>query len=328
MWFIILWTRAHPQNEPGTQAISMLPLLVLLAGSALNAVGLFVMAMGLNDLVDMRRDMALHPERPLPSGRLSLDTAVMLIVCSFGAAVLGATLLGIPAVLLTLVVGGAVLFFNAAGKFVPAIGLVLLGLIYAGQMVVPNLNLKFVLPVWLVMTHALLVAAGVHVLGRKSPGISVRATLLAIAGWAFWSLVMFGFGWYRNRPSSPLPSGQAVASGPLSLDSSSDSWMAGAVWPDWVSWTAGIGPFLLAIVFMALAWRRVHLLGRGPRVGEKIARYGALWLPLYGAAWMFGVGATKGGILLTVLAFLGLLGMTVVREAVALIEQPMGYRRS
>ncbi|MBY0262210.1 MAG: UbiA family prenyltransferase, partial [Phycisphaerales bacterium] len=165
VWFVIFWT-AHVKAEGSTPAFAALPLWLMLAGGAVNALGLFGFATALNDVLDYRRDQALHPERPIPSGRVSLDGAVSLVVCTLGAAVLGATLLGMTSVLLTLLIAGAILFFNAAGKYIPAIGLIVLGLIYAGQMVVPNLNLKFVLPVWVVMTHALAVAGATHVLGR------------------------------------------------------------------------------------------------------------------------------------------------------------------
>lgn len=301
VWFVIFWTHGFAP-EPGTESFRTLPLGLLLAGGCLNAFGLFAFATTLNDVLDWRRDQALHPDRPLPSGRLSHDRAITVVVASFGLAVLGATPLGITAVLLTLLVAGAILFFNAAGKYVPGVGLIVLGLIYAGQMVVPNLHLRFVIPVWLVMTHALLVAACVHVLGRKAPGISARATFFALGGWIFWTAVMFTVGWWRGRSE-------------------------GGLWPDWVSWYAGIVPLGLGISFAVLVWRRVHLLGRGPRVAEKIARYGALWLSLYGAAWLFAVGLTTGGWALTALAVIGLLGMTLLREVVALIEQPLGYRR-
>jgi 4-hydroxybenzoate polyprenyltransferase len=324
VWFVILWTHGHPMavvpgavgfggdpakvpttGEWRTDVFGQMPLALLLAGACLNAVGLFSSATALNDLLDFRRDQALHPERPLPSGRLSHDRAITVVVGTFGLAVLGATPLGITAVLLTLVVAGAILFFNAAGKFVPGVGLVVLGLIYAGQMVIPNLHLRFVIPVWLVMTHALLVAAWVHVLGRRAPGISTRATFFAMTGWVFWTLVMFGVGWWRNT-----------------------GWRGeGGLWPVWVPAWAGVAPLLLAVGFALLVWRRVHLLGRGPRVAEKIARYGALWLSLYGAAWLFGAGLALEGWVLTGLAVVGVLGMTVIREVVALLEQPMGYRR-
>lgn len=301
VWFVILWTHGSAQ-EGRTEAMAGVPLWLLLLGGAVNALGLFGFATALNDVLDWRRDQALNPDRPIPSGRVSLDGAITLVVFTFGMAVFGATPLGITAVLLTLTVAGAILLFNAAGKFVPGVGLVVLGLIYAGQMVIPNLHLRFVVPVWLVMTHALAVASWVHVLGRKAPGISARATLFALTGWLFWSLVMFSVGWYRN-------------------------WGDGGLWPRWVSWTTGVAPVALLLLFAVLVWRRVHLLGRGPRVAEKIARYGALWLALYGAAWLFGEGHTLGGWALSGLAVVGLLGMTVLREVIALIEQPMGYRR-
>lgn len=300
VWFVILWTKAMPL-EDDTPAMA-LPLWFVLAGAAANALGLFGFATALNDVLDWRRDQTMNPARPIPSGRVSIDGAVSMVVCTLGLAVLGATVLGTLSVLLTLLVAGAVLFFNAAGKFIPAIGLIILGLIYAGQMVIPNIGIMFVIPVWLVMTHALLVAAAVHILGRKTPGISPRAALFAVLGWVFWTIVMFTVGYLRNRDH-------------------------GGLWPDWVPLHAAIWPLLLAGVFTVLVWRRTHLLGRGPRVAEKIARYGALWLSLYSAAWMFAMGQTIYGLLLMGLAALGLLGMTVVRELVALIEQPMGYRR-
>ncbi len=307
VWFIILWTRAEA-SEPKTSAIANLPLWVLLCGSAMNALGLFGFTTALNDVLDWRRDQTLNPSRPIPSGRVSLPAAVNLVVLSFGAAVLGATALGMPAVLLTLLIAGAILFFNTAGKFIPGLGLVVLGLIYAGQMVVPNLHLRFVIPVWLVMTHALAVAAAVHILGRKAPGLSYRAAFFSVLGWAFWSAVMLGTAWSRNSTPNVVHGG-------------------GGLWPEFVPLGAAVLPIGLAAAFAMLVWRRTHLLGRGPRVAEKIARYGALWLSLYAVAWMLGSGHFLEAGILGVLAGIGLLGMTVIREVVAIVEQPLGYRR-
>lgn len=301
VWFVVLWTSAS-QQEPGTPNFRELPLWLLLAGAAVNALGLFAFTTALNDVLDRRRDQIINPERPIPSGRLSLETGVSLVALTLATAVLGATALGTMAVLLTLLVAGAALVFNAAAKFVPGIGLLLLGLIYAGQMVTPNLHLRFVFPVWLVMTHALLVAAAAHVYGRKAPSISLRAGVFSVGGWVFWSAVMLGVGWYRNRGE-------------------------GGLTPDWVRTEAYIAPLVLALVFALLVWRRVRVLGKGARVGEKITRYGALWLSFYSTAWMFGQGHTSEGTVLAILAGAGLLGMTVLREALALVEHSLEYRR-
>jgi 4-hydroxybenzoate polyprenyltransferase len=307
VWFVILWTRASGAQEPGFAGVHSAPLWALLIGGAVNAVGLYAYAMALNDVLDHRRDLRLHPERPIPSGQMPMERAVNLVVLTLGTAVLGATVLGIPAVLLTLVLAGAVLVFNAAGKYVPAVGLVLLGLLYAGQMAVPNLNLRFVWPVWLVMTHTLAVAGLRHGLSGRTPPISGRAIGFAAGGWAFWSAVMLAFGWARNhRNGSP--------------------WWGG-LWPEWVSWRAAAGPLVLAVVFAAWAWWKARRLGPGPRAAEKIARYGALWLALYACAWLAGQGYDDEAVILGALTLAGFLGMTVLREAYALVEQPFGYRR-
>jgi hypothetical protein len=302
VWFVILWTRASGEHEGAPAALRDTAAWVLLLGGAVNALGLFAYGAAMNDLLDIRRDRMFHPERPLPSGGISIDWAIALVVGTLMSAVLGASVLGMGAVLLTLVVGAAVFFYNAVGKFVPAIGLVLLGLIYAGQMVVPNLRLVFVWPVWLVMTHSLLVGGLSHVLGRKVPGVSRRATVVAVMGWAFWTAAMLYAGWWR-------------ASGD------------GGLWPEWVMGRAAIWPAVLAALFVAMAWRKVRVHGAGPRAAEKVARYGALWLALYACAWLGGQGYWNEGMILGALTLAGFLGMTVLRELYGVLERPLGYRR-
>lgn len=302
VWFVILWTEASAPHEPGFPALHALPRWALLVGGAVNALGLFAFATALNDVLDYRRDAALNPERPIPAGQISIHEATTLVACTLGTAVLGATLLGIPAVLLTLTVAGAILLFNGVGKFVPAIGLVLMGLVYAGHMVIPNLNLHFVWPVWLVMTHTLAIEGIRHGLRRKTPGVSARAIVLSIVGWVFWSAVMLGVGYWRSREH-------------------------GGLWPEWVRPRAAVGPAILAALFAVWAWRKATKHGRGPRAAEKIARYGALWLSLYACAWLVGQGYREESIILGALTLAGFLGMTILREAYALIEQPFGYRR-
>lgn len=302
VWFIILWTHASSPHEPGFPALHALPLWALLAGGAVNALGLFAFATALNDVLDHRRDAALNPDRPIPSGQISVGVATSLVAVTLGTAVLGATLLGIPAVLLTLTVAGAILLFNGLGKYIPAIGLVLLGLVYAGHMIVPNLNLHFVWPVWLVMSHTLAIEGIRHGLRRKTPGISPRAIVLTIIGWLFWSVVMLSVAWWRSRGR-------------------------GGLWPDWVRPQAAIGPAILAALFALWAWRKATTHGPGPRAADKIARYGALWLSFYACAWLIGQGYREESYILGALTLVGFLGMTILREAYALLEQPFGYRR-
>ncbi len=298
VWFVILWTRARPE-EPAHEALTRLPVWICLLAGAAVATGLYTLGAALNDLLDVRRDKALHPERPLPSGRLRVEGAVGLVALAVMVAVLGATAFGIPAVLLTLLTAGAILFFNAAARFVPSVGLVSLALIYGAHMIIPNIRLVFIWPVFLVMSHAMGVAALTHLLGQRRPRLTRTSVFFAALGWAFWSGVLIWVGWRR----------------------------AGGLWPDWAPLTSLIGPAVLVAIFAVLGARKIATAKSGPKAAEKIARYGALWLALYATAWMLGAGELFGAAVLGALALIGFLGMTLLRELYGLIEKPIGYRR-
>lgn len=301
VWFVILWTRAST-HESGNALLVERSLWILLPGGAALALGLYSFGAVLNDILDVRRDRMLHPERPIASGRISLEAALALVVATLVLAILGSTVFGTGAVLVTLLLAATIFLFNAVAKFIPAIGLVALGLIYAGHMLVPNLGLRFVWPVWLVMTHALVVAAATHIVGRKVPRISRRAGAAAFAGWIFWSAVVLAIGWANSGQSEPI-------------------------WPAWVPLRVAIGPALLAIAFVIIAWRKVRASDSPSRASEKLARYGSLWLVLYACAWLFGAGFFREGAILSTVAIVAALGMTALREMYGLVEQPVSYRR-
>lgn len=299
VWFVILWTRANFQ-EDGHEALAAPPLWLVLAGGALVAVGLYAFGAALNDILDLRRDRAFRPERPLPSGEVSVETAVWVVAGTLLLALLGATALGIGPVLMTLVIACGILFFNAMARFVPSIGLVVLGLLYAGHTTIPNVFLIFTLPVWLVMTHSLAVAAAVHAVGRRRPRLTRRALVAAAAGWVFWSCVIIGVGW----------------------------WRAGVFWPGWVNPWALVGPAALAGLFVFLALHKARAAKNDAMAAEKLSRYGALWLALYNAAWMLGQGDLREAAVLGALAACGFVGMTILRELYGIVEKPLGYRRA
>lgn len=299
VWLVLLWSRAHAEED----ALALLrdrPLWLLLAGGAAAAVGLYAYGACLNDFLDIHRDRALRPTRPLASGRASTQTAVVAVVSTLMLSVLGATVFGNGAVVATVGLAGAILLFHAAGKFVPAIGLVLLSVIYAGHMLVPNLWVRFLPPVWLVMTHAMAVAGLTHWLGRKAPPMSRRALVFAIGGWVVCTVVLVAIGWQRQ---------------------------GGTLWPAWVPTSVLLMPGALVVMFVVLVIRRIRTFGPGPRAAEKIERYGSLWLALYACAWLLGAGKIPESLIMMGLAAAGFAGMTVLREVYALAEHPLGYRR-
>lgn len=300
-WLVVLWTHGHPE-EVAPDAAAGKPLWLLLLGGAVSAIGLYSFSVCLNDVLDQRRDRSLRPERPIAAGQVRLDAAVSLVAITLIMAVLGATVFGTQAIVLTLVLAMATLAYNAAARFIPGVGLVLLGLIYAGHMLVPNVQLRFLWPVWLVLTHTMAVAAVRHALARKVPPISRRAVVAALLGWALWSVVLLSLGLSRQDGDRLL-------------------------WPQWVSPWAGVLPALLAVIFVVMAARRVRSLGPTPRAAEKVGRYGSVWLTLYAWAWLAGSDLDLGAWILAVLALVGILGMTTLREWYNLVENPVGYRR-
>lgn len=302
VWFVVLWSRLNAE-EGWNSSLRDEPLWLLLLGGAAAALGLYAFGACLNDLVDLRRDRMLRPERPLPAGRVSPAIATALVAGTLMAAVLGATVFGTAAVVLTLTLAVAVLAYTLAARFVPGVGLVVLGLVYAGHMMVPNVGMRFLWPVWVVMTHALAVAAISHVVARKVPHISRRAAVACVVGWAFWSGVLLWAGLERND---------------------------GDLWPEWVNprgvaWVGGV-----VAAFGVFLWRQRGRPGSPAKRGERIVRYGTLWLPLYGAAWLIAddaPGVWSGAGLLLGIAGVSLFGMTILREMYGLAEQPIGYRR-
>jgi len=300
-WFTVLWVRVSPE-EPSHSLFSSRPLALLLAAAALNALGLFIFGAAINDILDLRRDRLLRPDRPLASGSARLGTAITLVALTLLGAVVGASAFGTPGVLLTVALAAAILAFNGAARFVPGFGIVAFGLIYAGQMIVPEPGTRFLWPAWTVMTVMSAVHAASHVLARKSPPVSRRAWFVTAVGWSFWTIVAFWLSTTRDEPG------------------------AGA-WPHWVDARAWIGPAGVLAVLATVCWRKARILGPGPRLADKYLRYGTLSLGFCAVGWMGGAGHWREALILGGLALAGYLGMTVLRELYALLENPIGFRR-
>ncbi len=300
LWFVILWSRTTV-GEHMPVYLREEPLWVALIGGLLVGLGLYAFGAALNDLLDLHKDRALGtPGHPIVDGSASLELAVCAVAGSLMMAILGATFFGTGAILLTLALSIAILIFNALGKYVPGLGMVLLSLIYAGHMMIPNIWMRFLLPVWLVMTHAMVVLALAQYLGRRSPPLSRRAAIFAGTGWGICSLMLLALAWDRKGTDG--------------------------LWPNIVPMTALIYPAVCVLLFTIFIARRIKRHGTGTKLGERISRYGAIWPTLYGCAWLLGAGHHKEAWLMGGLSAVGFLSMTVLRELYDLIEQPVGYR--
>lgn len=295
IWFIILLTRAN--EEYNYLPAFKLPLFVALLSGVVVAVGLFAYGASLNDVLDVRHDTAFSPDRPIPAGHIRPAQAAVVTVGSLIVAVLGGAALGMWAVCITLLTAAGLLFYNAAGKFIPAVGVLTIGLIHAAHMLIPNYQLTFTLPIWFVMTHTMAIAIAVHVLEEKRPRFSRRSVMVMVIGWCTWSIIILGVGM--------LPEGD--------------------MWPDGTHWAGIVYPLLVVIAFLAVAWWKVTVVD-GKVAAEKLKRYGAMWQSLYGAAWLLALGLTVEAMWIGLFAIAGFIAMTVIKEMSGVTGRPIEYR--
>lgn len=305
LWFVILWTRAlHARGEPAIPndaPVLSAPLWLLLGASALVAGGLVSFAAALNDSLDLERDRTINPLRPMAAGEVDERTASVVIALSLLAGILGALAFGAGGVAVAIVVALAILALITFARFVPALGLPLVAFAHAAHMFIPEPGIAFVAPVALVLTHSLTAAGLAHIVGGKAPRISRRAVLLIALTWGVMIAALLALG--RTR---------------LGGDSA---------WPEGMASHIALAPLIAAALFVIVATRKVRQVGRGPRAAEKVARYAALWLPIYGAAWLAGIGAWGSAIGLAAYTLFGFVGASTAREVFGLIERPVAYRR-
>jgi 4-hydroxybenzoate polyprenyltransferase len=295
VWFVILLTRAHAEYNY-LNVYTMNLSWALLAGATV-AIGLFAYGASLNDVLDVRHDATFSPDRPIPAGRIRFGQAIVVTVGALIVAMLGGIQMGVGAAGMTLITATGILFYNAAGKFIPAIGLITVGLIHAIHMLIPNYQLEFTLPVWLVMTHATVVAALVHHLEDKRPQLRGRALVATAVGWLVWSAILLGAG---GR-------------------------LAEGLWPDYANPWGILLPIGAVTAFIFVAWWKATGV-TGAAAAEKLKRYGAMWQALYGSAWLLALGLPTEAMWLGLFALSGFAGMTLIKEFTGFSDRPVTYR--
>ena len=297
VWFIVIYTRQDPRYEL-LPAFDM-PLIIGLVTAALLSVGLFAFATSLNDLLDLRHDAAFSPDRPLPAGRIRAGQAVVITIGALLLAIAAAIPFGTGGLVLAVLAATAALFYNATGKHLPAVGVVTAGLVHVAHMLVPNHEIAFMLPIWLIFTHVLVISVMGHQLEGKRPRLTGLGMAGILLGWGFWSIVILGIAARRDPMGYFLPD---------------DLGLETLVWP-----------ILAIIAFIAVAWRKVGPVG-GALGAEKLRRYGAMWHGVYGVAWFAALGLWQATILMAVFTFVGIACMTLLKELTSTDPGMVGYR--
>lgn len=258
LWLVVLFSRAMGTGEPATEELQALstPLALLLAAGV--TLGLHVFGLTLNDVLDSRHDRLFEPKRQRGVGPARVKQMTLILTpAALLVAMLCALPFGTTAAVICLICATGVLFYDAAGKYLPAAGILSLGLVRAGQMFVVNPDLAFCWPVWLVLAHIVGVNAAAYVLGHKRPRLTGSHLWWLVGGWVFAALVLVV--WMTSRqgliPHKP--------------------WL-------WV------GPLAATGVFALLATWRLRRLKRGRDAGRALSRLGWQWLMVYDVVWLGG----------------------------------------
>ena len=247
-----------------------LPLSLTLA--TLSALGLVGCGMSINDVVDARYDRQFAPHRPIPSGRVGTRAVVSAAMLSLIVALGAAVWLGTASAMLAMLAAIGILFYNATGRFIPAVGIVSLGLLTAMSMLIPNPHPAFIWPVALTMTHVMACATLRYALAGRRPRLSALDGVGVCMGWAFWVLLLVTIARSRGVATDPTSAGSSAV-------------VAGVIW---------VGPILAMFGFVALSY--VLLSGKtGPGRSRRVAatrfgRWSGLWLIVYDFAWLASAG--------------------------------------
>jgi hypothetical protein len=240
-----------------------------LAVAAVSA-GLYGFGMSLNDIIDRRRDQQISPNRPLPSGRLGLVAAHVVCGALFaGALAAGAFYSRLTGEWMSLVLvvwtGMLIAFYDLAGKYLVALGLLTLGLIRFFHALVPAPDVPLLWhPLWL-LNHVAVLSAMAYRWEEKRPPLTRTHWVAVLGGLAAVDVMLVWLVAMRRGADGPAGVLRALRVEP-----------------------GLVLPALATIAFVALAWR-VRRRSPTPReAGQAVMLYGLLWLIVYDAAFVAG----------------------------------------
>lgn len=169
----------------------------------LSTSGLYLGGMVLNDVFDAKLDALERPERPIPSGRISLRSATIFGCLLMLTGVLAAALVGTPSLVVAASIVPCVLAYNGFLKSTIAaplgMGVCRFLNLMLGASAVPDLNL-----LWQSLPMTVAAALGIYIVGvtvfarneagHSKPALLVCGMILLISGICLdaWAITRFG----------------------------------------------------------------------------------------------------------------------------------------
>jgi len=230
--------------------------------------GLYGFGMALNDINDRRRDSQIAAHRPIPSGRIGVVAAnvvcVMLVLAALlaGAAVTRFTGAGMLSFVLVIWTALLIVFYDFAGKYLVAPGLITLGLIRFFHATIAAPRLPLMWQPLLLLNHVTILSTICYVWEAKRPALTKLHWWAVLGGLAVYDATLIGLVGYRRHGRIGTTFADAIGlSGKLTL------------------------PMLAIAGFVVLAFAVRRYGGATRRGGQTLMLYGLLWLIIYDAAF-------------------------------------------
>ncbi|MFG0248693.1 MAG: hypothetical protein ACF8OB_07385 [Phycisphaeraceae bacterium JB051] len=282
-WLLVLMSAHIEPTSHQNPILMQMPLWERLLIATLITAGLGIFGFAFNDVLDLKHDRTFRPASPLAAGRVSVTTAasfaVGFLLVAFGAA----TFLGRLSQFLCVITAGAILFFNLCGKFLPATGLISMGLIRTLTMFICVPRMGFAWPACMTMAHIIICMALVYAIQGRRPRMRGSDLGQLAAGTLFWAVLLVLF--MVLRQTVLLHDHPQIWVGPL----------------------IALGLFVLvSIIYLK---KRLPELRARRQTAQRYQQLAMLWLIVYDVSWMLSLQKITEALLL---AAVGIVALAIV----------------
>jgi 4-hydroxybenzoate polyprenyltransferase len=280
---------------------------------AIISIGLYGFGMSLNDIIDRRRDRQIAAHRPLPSGRIGVITAhVICVLLALAAVIAGAYQsrypnAGLFSFILVLWTGALITFYDYAGKYLVAPGLITLGLIRFFHATIPAPQLPLLWHPLLLLNHVVILSTVGYIWEQKRPALTPIHLWAVLGGLAVVDAVCILLVWYRRFERTGASFVEALQITP------------GLLYP-----AIAVALFLLVAVLILVRSSDIRT------AGQRLMLTGLLWLIVYDASFLAGYvtwRAATAVLLLLPIAYLAVIFMRWWSRLMLLSQRPE-YQRA
>jgi len=158
---------------------------------------LFFAGMIFNDFFDFNIDKKQRPERPLPSGKISKNNALIMGLCFLVSANIFSALVGFPSLLVSLGMTGFILLYNVKLKNIPIMGILNLSVIRFFNVILGTTIVAISIDVIQIALPVAILVAGISILAKSevsqySKGTEILNLIFIVSTIFYVNLLAFG----------------------------------------------------------------------------------------------------------------------------------------